>query len=1060
MQAFTGVSSVPPLELEESRFLGGTGASVSLAHGPKGVLLGYHSVATNRESHVCSNRGICGESDGSCICQQGFVASDGLAYGMQGGMRLRHDGLVSTGTVDCGALDQSVFPNYFEDLAAGENGGVAAYGGACPGSGFSSEGFQCSGHGYCTGKPSYSCVCESGWEGYDCSLRQCPKARAWFDFPRANNEAHWSFQECSGRGLCDRELGICECDAGYRGASCNVLDCPVGRVYVEKRKKRPTPSHRFGESIPDEPTYSDLERSLGFGKPLKGSSSSLKKSFTTGSGDGYTNLRGSGSTKSDSSFSQLWKGKSQEELLADKANPVPDKDSLWELPPPGVYCSGHGVCLNQAEHTARAVDWNSETGASYGDRVESRTRYSSSFWDADRISGCLCDEGWMGYDCSLQTCPFGDDPNSWGQEPEEQLLRCSAGSGSFQFKFRRFGSDLNMKTNKILFNATDIDIKNELENLPTIGEVQVELINSKNSSFCSPRAQNDSLIFFSNPPQTIFSNTTIEMNMTLTSSPSSSFLITLTAYKIINNNNEDNDQDIENNIESIKDDDVVIWPRNITFEPTKTVRATNEMSLIEYFNITFHKPGIYIIHANTYHQISENGYYEKWANDSSIISKQYSNKLRVFNSLNQISIPDLTGRSYRLNNTFLPGTRSMNYTIAISEFSNPFLRSGLLNGRGYDDDGDDDGSRSLIITPYEEIQTFIIKNVDCSESTLSLTHGLIFHPSSIELNINQLSYEFYIEIPSNFNTYNKISNHIDIKYNINGNLSFFYKTPSSSMLLGDSKYNSKIMLLNKAKVNLPSVLPLIYQGSTSPSLVISLSSYPPQGLNLTITPKCYPIKKCMKNEIVFQPSIIIFNHENNYHFNNNQFNEKSFEIIGDKEGDYNISFQIGGSAASYYDIHIPSSSSSSSSSLDSPETLSLHVQSAPVLKVKFLTEGGDVPPLMADVSKLSRNSISIIPSSNMNIKPGSYIDVFQNGEKPFYNNDKYISSKGTTESVECSDRGRCNRISGICECFDGYRSSDGKGGPGTKGDCGYLAPHVEALWKDQIPPNQLISPKQ
>ena len=34
----------------------------------------------------------------------------------------------------------------------------------------------------------------------------------------------------------------------------------------------------------------------------------------------------------------------------------------------------------------------------------------ASTWDADRLFGCLCDDGYQGYDCSQRTCPRGDDP--------------------------------------------------------------------------------------------------------------------------------------------------------------------------------------------------------------------------------------------------------------------------------------------------------------------------------------------------------------------------------------------------------------------------------------------------------------------------------------------------------------------------------------------------------------------------------------------------------------------------------------------------------------------------
>ena len=50
--------------------------------------------------------------------------------------------------------------------------------------------------------------------------------------------------------------------------------------------------------------------------------------------------------------------------------------------------------------------------------------------------------------------------------------------------------------------------------------------------------------------------------------------------------------------------------------------------------------------------------------------------------------------------------------------------------------------------------------------------------------------------------------------------------------------------------------------------------------------------------------------------------------------------------------------------------------------------------------------------------------------------------KGTKESIECSGRGSCDRSAGTCVCFPGYDSSDGKDGPGSKGDCAHIMPSV------------------
>ena len=61
-------------------------------------------------------------------------------------------------------------------------------------------------------------------------------------------------------------------------------------------------------------------------------------------------------------------------------------------------CNGNGKCLSIGQM------------ASYTDNVNYFTSYSYELWDEDKIIGCVCDDGWWGYDCSRSSCLSNDDP--------------------------------------------------------------------------------------------------------------------------------------------------------------------------------------------------------------------------------------------------------------------------------------------------------------------------------------------------------------------------------------------------------------------------------------------------------------------------------------------------------------------------------------------------------------------------------------------------------------------------------------------------------------------------
>ena len=79
--------------------------------------------------------------------------------------------------------------------------------------------------------------------------------------------------------------------------------------------------------------------------------------------------------------------------------------------------------------------------------------------------------------------------------------------------------------------------------------------------------------------------------------------------------------------------------------------------------------------------------------------------------------------------------------------------------------------------------------------------------------------------------------------------------------------------------------------------------------------------------------------------------------------------------------------------------------------ITFLTEHGNLPMLQI----VQQNIDSIVVSQEV---------------------------EGTKEVVECAGRGICDEAQGTCLCFHGFGSSDGMGGAGQVGDCGYLEPVV------------------
>jgi hypothetical protein len=125
----------------------------------------------------------------------------------------------------------------------------------------------------------------------------------------------------------------------------------------------------------------------------------------------------------------------------------------------GKDCSGHGICMPMRE------------AAEYDDGYALRYATTYTLWDQHKIMGCVCDPGWTEYDCSLRTCPFGDDPLvTTGTSDEVQAIDCLCSSGcagTFRLSFR------NELTSTIAYGANAATVKAALEALRTIITVTV-----------------------------------------------------------------------------------------------------------------------------------------------------------------------------------------------------------------------------------------------------------------------------------------------------------------------------------------------------------------------------------------------------------------------------------------------------------------------------------------------------------------------------------------------------------------------------------------------------------
>ncbi|CAM9541707.1 unnamed protein product, partial [Phaeothamnion confervicola] len=242
---------------------------------------------------------------------------------------------------------------------------------------------------------------------------------------------------CSGHGRCDVATFACACDDGWGTGDCSLRQCPFGRSWG-------------GYPSADETAHDSWEECSGAGLCDRETGFCQCGGLFSGGACEYMvcpNGRGSGI-----------------------AGRVGANGSIGV----GTVCNGRGRCVTMAEAALLVTANGDTTDLTYGADTN-----NAATWDGGRVQHCLCDDGYGGFDCAERLCPTGDDPGTYGQAPETQLLSCAATNGSFTLAFRR------AETGQIPFDATAEELEAAIEALSTVGTALVTF-NGGVMTFCSP----------------------------------------------------------------------------------------------------------------------------------------------------------------------------------------------------------------------------------------------------------------------------------------------------------------------------------------------------------------------------------------------------------------------------------------------------------------------------------------------------------------------------------------------------------------------------------------------
>lgn len=269
------------------------------------------------------------------------------------------------------------------------------------------EDLDCSNRGLCDTETGI-CTCSDGWDtsdGYGNEGQRGDCGYASSTITSCPGET-----ECSGHGTCQGSPTYdCYCVSGFTGADCSLMTCPFGNSW-------------FSLPSADDQAHSETSECSDMGTCDR----------TTGTCSCFDGFEGSSCG-----------------LLACPGDPS---------------CNGQGICMTMAMLATEATDNGVLQDFTYGSTPNDPTT-----WDYEMIQGCKCDDGFSGYDCSLMECEYGDDPLTKYQFNEIQEVTCkySDTDDTFTLTFRE---DV---TTTLSATATLADVETALEALDSITYVDV-----------------------------------------------------------------------------------------------------------------------------------------------------------------------------------------------------------------------------------------------------------------------------------------------------------------------------------------------------------------------------------------------------------------------------------------------------------------------------------------------------------------------------------------------------------------------------------------------------------